>query len=72
MEYDPEDIEVLIALAQILQLSDTEGSLSVYNKYMHIMLQNRCIIPPEILNNIAALNQKYENMFLFYKRITQL
>lgn len=60
-EHFPEDIEAWIELAQILEQSDLQGSLSAYGKAMVLMGDSaNNYIPPEILNNVAALNYRYK------------
>jgi len=47
-------------LAQILEQSDLQGSLAAYGKAMALMRNSaNSYIPPEILNNVAALNYRY-------------
>lgn len=59
-EHFPDDVEAWIELAQILEQSDLPGSLSAYAKAMDLMRRNvNNSIPPEILNNVAALNYRY-------------
>ncbi|XP_029341274.1 RNA polymerase-associated protein CTR9 homolog [Acyrthosiphon pisum] len=62
-ELVPDDVEAWIELAQILQQSDLQASLSAYGKAM-ILMRNSVnnYIPPEILNNVAALNYGLKNM----------
>lgn len=59
-EHFPDDIEAWVELAQILEQSDLQGSLSAYAKAIDLMNNNRSsFVPPEILNNVAALNYRY-------------
>ena len=52
-----EDVEAWIELAQILEGSDLQGSLSAYHKATKLLQELvQMDIPPEILNNIAALH----------------
>lgn len=52
-----EDVEAWIELAQILEGSDLQGSLSAYHKATKLLQDLvQMDIPPEILNNIAALH----------------
>eukprot|EP00102_Acyrthosiphon_pisum_P018617 XP_016655827.1 PREDICTED: RNA polymerase-associated protein CTR9 homolog isoform X2 [Acyrthosiphon pisum] len=62
-EHFPDDAEIWIELAQILEASDLHASLSAYGKAMGLIL-NRAnnYISPEILNNVAALNYRLNNM----------
>lgn len=60
-EQFPEDMEAWIELAQILEQSDLQASLNAYAKAMDLMRNSaNSYIPPEILNNVAALNYRYE------------
>lgn len=54
-------MEAWVELAQILEQSDLQASLNAYAKAMELM-RNRenSYIPPEILNNVAALNYRYK------------
>lgn len=55
-----EDVEAWIELAQILEGSDLQGSLSAYHKATKLLQDLvQMDIPPEILNNIAALHFRY-------------
>lgn len=59
-EHFPEDVEAWVELAQILEQSDLQGSLSAYAKAMDLMGNSvNNYIPPEIFNNVAALNYRY-------------
>ncbi|VVC34791.1 Tetratricopeptide repeat,Tetratricopeptide repeat-containing domain,Sel1-like [Cinara cedri] len=59
----PEDIEAWIELAQILEQSDLCGSLSAYDKALDLIHKSgQCIIPPVLLNNVAALNFRLGNL----------
>jgi len=59
-------VETWIDLAKILEQSDLEGSLSAYGKVMHLMRKNpNNTISPEILNNVAAINYRYEKNKIF-------
>ncbi|XP_001951487.2 RNA polymerase-associated protein CTR9 homolog isoform X1 [Acyrthosiphon pisum] len=62
-EHFPDDVEAWIELAQILEQSDLQGSLSAYGKVI-VLMRNQVnnYIPPEILNNVAALNFRLQNM----------
>lgn len=54
-------MEAWVELAQILEQSDILGSLAAYAKAMDLMRNsNNNYIPPEILNNVAALNYRLE------------
>lgn len=64
-EHFPEDVEAWIELAQILEQSDLQASLSAYAKAMDLMRNSvNSYIPPELLNNVAALNYRYEMILL--------
>lgn len=55
-----EDVEAWIELAQILEGSDLQGSLSAYHKATKLLQDLvQMDIPPEILNNIAALHFRH-------------
>lgn len=57
----PDDVEAWIALARILEQSDSDEALSTYYKIIELMRKNAGIyISPEMLNNIAVLHYKYE------------
>ncbi|XP_069936971.1 RNA polymerase-associated protein CTR9 homolog [Cherax quadricarinatus] len=57
-----EDVEAWIELAQILEGSDLQGSLSAYHKATKLLQDLvQMDIPPEILNNIAALHFRLGN-----------
>ncbi|XP_071551015.1 RNA polymerase-associated protein CTR9 homolog [Panulirus ornatus] len=57
-----EDVEAWIELAQILEGSDLQGSLSAYHKATKLLQDLvQMDIPPEILNNIAALHFRLSN-----------
>lgn len=58
-EQFPDDVEAWIELAQILEQSDLHGSLQAYSTACKIMKDNiQAEIPPEILNNISALQYR--------------
>lgn len=58
-EQFPDDVEAWIELAQILEQSDLQGSLQAYDTACKIMRENiQAEIPPEILNNISALQYR--------------
>lgn len=62
-----EDVEAWIELAQILEGSDLQGSLSAYHKATKLLQDLvQMDIPPEILNNIAALHFRY-SLFICMK-----
>eukprot|EP00102_Acyrthosiphon_pisum_P021387 XP_016658597.1 PREDICTED: RNA polymerase-associated protein CTR9 homolog [Acyrthosiphon pisum] len=62
-EHFPDDVEAWVELAQILEQSDLQASLSAYDKAMVLMRNSvNNYIPPEILNNVAALNYRLKNM----------
>jgi RNA polymerase-associated protein CTR9 len=55
-----DDVEAWIELAQILEQSDLQGSLSAYSTAMKILKEKvQADIPPEILNNVGALYYRY-------------
>lgn len=55
-EQFPDDIEAWIELAQILEGSDMQASLTAYNRAISILRDNvQAEIPPELLNNVASL-----------------
>ena len=59
-EQFPEDVEAWIELAQISEQSDLQGSLNAYDTACRIIKENDigAGIPPEILNNISALQYR--------------
>lgn len=62
-EQFPDDIEAWIELAQILEQNDLQGSLQAYATATQILKEKvREDIPPEILNNVAALHYRMENL----------
>jgi len=55
-EQFPDDIEAWIELAQILEGTDLQGSLSAYNRAISILHETVLTeIPPELLNNVGSL-----------------
>ena len=61
-----EDVEAWIELAQILEGSDLQGSLSAYHKATKLLQDLvQMDIPPEILNNIAALHFRFVCVCVF-------
>lgn len=65
-EHFPEDIEAWVELAQILEQSDLQGSLAAYGKAMDLMsVKTKNHIPPEILNNVAALNYRLKMNYTY-------
>ncbi|KAL5244033.1 hypothetical protein ACI65C_011443 [Semiaphis heraclei] len=62
-EHSPDDVNAWIDLAQILEQSDLQASLSAYGKAMVLMKDRpNNYIPPEILNNVASLHYRLNNM----------
>lgn len=62
-EQFPDDVEAWIELAQILEQNDLQGSLQAYATATHILKDKvKADIPPEILNNVAALHFRLGNM----------
>lgn len=62
-EQFPDDVEAWIELAQILEQNDLQGSLQAYATATHILTEKvRADIPPEILNNVAALHYRLGNL----------
>lgn len=71
-EHFPEDVEAWVELAQILEQSDLQGSLAAYAKAMDLMRnKSNNHIPPEILNNVAALNYRWKIKYS-YQIIVQI
>ncbi|KAJ8969598.1 hypothetical protein NQ314_001677 [Rhamnusium bicolor] len=61
----PDDIEAWIELAQILEQSDLQASLSAYETAMQLLRKNvQSEIPVEILNNVGALQYRYAKLKL--------
>lgn len=59
-EQFPEDVEAWIELAQILEQSDLQGALQAYGMATKILKDKVQVdLPPEILNNVAALHYRY-------------
>lgn len=62
-EQFPDDVEAWIELAQILEQNDLQGSLQAYATATHILKDKvKEDIPPEILNNVAALHYRMDNL----------
>ncbi|XP_030761980.1 RNA polymerase-associated protein CTR9 homolog [Sitophilus oryzae] len=62
-EQFPDDIEAWIELAQILEQSDLQGSLNAYGTAINILKKDvQAEIPTEILNNVAALHYRTNNL----------
>lgn len=52
----PEDVEAWIELAQIREQHDVPGSLAAYGEAVRLLEESiQMEVPPEILNNMAAL-----------------
>jgi RNA polymerase-associated protein CTR9 len=59
----PDDVEAWIELAQILEQSDPQASLSAYKTATNILRDKvEADIPPEILNNVGSLQFRLGNM----------
>ncbi|XP_078725222.1 RNA polymerase-associated protein CTR9 homolog isoform X1 [Lampetra fluviatilis] len=62
-EQYPDDVEAWIELAQILEQSDIQGALSAYGTATRILQEKvQADVPPEILNNVAALHFRLGNL----------
>lgn len=62
-EQFPDDVEAWIEYAQILEQNDLQGSLQAYATATHILADKvNADIPPEILNNVAALHYRLESL----------
>ncbi|XP_076114425.1 RNA polymerase-associated protein CTR9 homolog [Mytilus galloprovincialis] len=62
-EQFPDDVEAWIELAQILEQNDVQGALSAYGKATTILKEKiEADVPPEILNNVAALHFRLGNL----------
>lgn len=62
-EQFPDDVEAWIELAQILEQSDIQGALSAYGTATEILKEKvEADVPPEILNNVAALHYRLGNL----------
>ncbi|KAK9885237.1 hypothetical protein WA026_010740, partial [Henosepilachna vigintioctopunctata] len=62
-EQFPDDIEAWIELAQILEQSDLQGSLNAYGTAVQILKKDvQAEIPTEILNNVASLHYRLNNL----------
>uniref|UniRef100_A0A336K1N5 CSON010701 protein n=1 Tax=Culicoides sonorensis TaxID=179676 RepID=A0A336K1N5_CULSO len=62
-EQIPDDVEAWIELAQILEQNDLQGSLQAYGTAMSLLKDKVGMeIPPEILNNVAALHYRLGNL----------
>ncbi|XP_050409526.1 RNA polymerase-associated protein CTR9 homolog [Patella vulgata] len=61
-EQFPDDVEAWIELAQILEQTDVQGALSAYGTATRILKEKvQADVPPEILNNVAALHFRLGN-----------
>uniref|UniRef100_A0A182IN46 Tetratricopeptide repeat protein 21A/21B fourth ARM domain-containing protein n=1 Tax=Anopheles atroparvus TaxID=41427 RepID=A0A182IN46_ANOAO len=61
-EQFPDDVEAWIELAQILEQNDLPASLQAYGTATSILTEKvNADIPPEILNNVAALHYRLGN-----------
>jgi len=59
----PDDVEAWIEYAQILEQYDLQGALSAYEEVIKILKdQLGADVPPEILNNVAALQFRLGNL----------
>lgn len=62
-EQFPDDVEAWIELAQILEQNDLYASLAAYKTATTILTEKvKAEIPPEILNNVAALHYRLSNL----------
>ncbi|XP_052800522.1 RNA polymerase-associated protein CTR9 homolog [Mya arenaria] len=62
-EQFPDDVEAWIELAQILEQTDVQGALSAYGTATRILKEKvEADVPPEILNNVAALHFRLGNL----------
>ena len=62
-EQIPDDVEAWIELAQILEQNDMAGALAAYGTAIKILQEKVQVeIPPEILNNVAALHFRLNNL----------
>lgn len=62
-EQFPDDVEAWIELAQILEQNDLTASLAAYKTATSILTEKvNAEIPPEILNNVAALHYRLSNL----------
>lgn len=72
-EQFPDDVEAWIELAQILEQSDIQGALSAYGTATEILKEKvEADVPPEILNNVAALHYRLGNLLeskVYYLKI---
>lgn len=62
-EQFPDDVEAWIELAQIMERTDVSQALSAYHTATTILTDKvEAEVPPEILNNVAALHFKQGNL----------
>ena len=62
-EQFPDDVEAWIELAGILQYFDFNGALNAYSMASSIFKENiKLQVPPEIINNMAALYHKLDQL----------
>ena len=68
----PDDVEAWIELAQILEQNEPAEALEAYTTASHILEEQiKVALPPEILNNVAALhfrNEDFQKAKTFYER----
>ncbi|XP_063697011.1 RNA polymerase-associated protein CTR9 homolog [Culicoides brevitarsis] len=67
----PDDVEAWIELAQILEQNDLQGSLQAYGTAMTLLKDVGMEVPPEILNNVAALHYRLGNLEEAQKNLQQ-
>ncbi|GAB6031101.1 protein required for normal CLN1 and CLN2 G1 cyclin expression [Chamberlinius hualienensis] len=62
-EQFPDDVEAWIELAQILEQSNVQGALQAYGTATRILQEKvEAEVPPEILNNVGALQFRLGNL----------
>ncbi|XP_013407912.1 RNA polymerase-associated protein CTR9 homolog, partial [Lingula anatina] len=62
-EQFPDDVEAWIELAQIMEQSDIQGALQAYGTATRLLKEKvEADVPPEILNNVAALHFRLGNL----------
>lgn len=62
-EQYPDDVEAWIELAQILERTESIAAIAAYEKATNILTDTVGVeLPPEILNNVAALHFRQGNL----------
>ncbi|GMR41708.1 hypothetical protein PMAYCL1PPCAC_11903, partial [Pristionchus mayeri] len=71
VELIPDDVEVLIELAQLMEHTDPAKSMQYYEKVCDLLTKEEMDVPPEIINNMGSLSLAqgdYEKARDFYQK----